>query len=256
MSRSRRLTCVDMVTWLALVSALGSSLTGCEKEDDATFGTLVVPFELGNRRTCDSFGVERVRGELDDGMFVDEASCEAGEVRFSQVPAGSYRARLFALDDDDVEIMDSLRDRDVLMNVVGDGTTVVADRPVKLTATPAHLFVRWTFGFGSCKSSGIDLFTLGVWRSDGSELMLTADLDCRQDGEGSEGYREVPDPDRALAGDQVGEVAIQALDRSGLEVGEPVTFDFPAPGAGRDIKLSLECEEGACTGLGYPDPTW
>jgi hypothetical protein len=139
------------------------------------------------------------------------------------------------------------------MNVIGDGTTVVADRPVKLTATPAHLYLRWSFGFGSCKSSGIDLFAISVWRSDGSELLLSTELACRLDGEGSEGYRAVADPERALAGDQVGEVSVQALDRSGLELGEIVTFEFPAPGPGHDIKLSLTCEEGACTGSGHPD---
>lgn len=252
MLRSRR-SLGDVVAWPLLVLALGAGLTGCREHDEPSSGTLVVPFELGNRRSCESFSVERVRGELDDGRFIDEATCEAGEVRFLQVPAGSYHARMFALDDDDVEVMDSLHDRDAVMNVIGGGTTVVADRPIMLTATPAHLYVRWTFGFGTCRSAGIDLFALSVWRRGGSELLLAADLDCHLDGDDDEGYRAVPDLERALAGDEVGELTIQPLDRTGLELGEPVEFDFAAPGAGRDMKFSLVCEEGSCQGKGYPD---
>lgn len=242
---------------------LGLVLLGCgllgnasclfeEGEDGGSEGTLVVPFELGNRRSCESFDVERVRGELVEGSdYVDEVRCDTGQLRFQGVRAGNYRVRLYGLDEEGVAVMDNRLDDETLLKVIGHGNTVVADRPVKLTRTPAHMYLRWTFGFGTCKSAGISGFAISVWRSDGSELLLETELDCELDGEGPEGYREVSE--RGLIGDQIGEVTVQPLDTAGFEIGDPVVFEFMAPGAGRDIKLSVTCEDTNCTGSGEPD---
>ena len=237
-TRSRALLLASLIVWLA----------GCiPKEEDST-GTLVVPFELGNGRDCDEFGVVRVRGELDEGEYVDEVRCESGEVRFDNVPAGTYSLRLFGLDHDDVAVMDTLEDDDLKMNVIGDDATVIAGRPVQLTSAPAHMYLRWTFGFGTCKNAGITSFLIDVWRGDGSDLLLSEELDCEEVGDDEGNYREVPDPHRALSGDEVGEAIVQPVDHHGSDVGEEVLFDFKAPGPGRDIRLSLDCSEEPCTG--------
>src|SRR5215471_8089977 len=109
-------------------------LASCLDPDDPN-GTLVVPFQLGNRRMCDALNVESVRGELNDGKYADEARCEAGELRFQHIREGSYKLVLYGYDSDDVAVMDSLQDDELMINVVGDGTTVVSD-PVTLTAAP------------------------------------------------------------------------------------------------------------------------
>lgn len=218
-------------------------------DPDDTRGTLIVPFELGNKRDCDTLGVESVRGELGDGKYVDEVRCEQGELRFANVREGSYRLRVFGYDDDDVAIMDSLQGDDLTMNVVGDGTTVVADRAVKLTSAPARLKLRWSFGFGTCKSAGIGAFAVTVWRNDGSDLLLEDELDCENVGTEDDGYyRQVPDERRLLMGTEMGEVSVQPLDSNGDEFGAPLTYKFSAPGPGREIKLSLKCDEDACWG--------
>jgi hypothetical protein len=238
---------------LALMAALG---TACSSDDNPEAGILVVPYELGNQRDCSSLGVKVIRAELDDPMYVEEATCDAGAIRFQQVPPGSYKVRLFGVDRSGIAIMDSLASGDVPVSVVGDGTTVIADPAVTLTAAPAHLLMRWDFGFGTCDSAAIDRFAITAWRADGSALLLDTKLECNTLGEGAEQYRSVPDLDRELAGDEVGEVAIQPLDKNGSKVGDAITYNFEEPGAGRFVKLSVECDNGGCNGSGTPDSNW
>jgi hypothetical protein len=236
---------------LALAAAFGSA---CGEDKDPEAGVLVVPYELGNRRTCDDVDVKIVRAELDDPMFVEETLCgNAGEIRFPEVPPGSYHVRLFGVDSSGFAVMDSLQSGEVPVSVVGRGTTVVADPAIKLTAAPAHLLLRWGFGFGTCESSGIARFAITAWRSDGSALLLDTHVDCEMPGEGAEQYRGVPDLERELAGNEVGEVNVQPLDKNDTPIGEASLFNFDAPGAGRYVKLSLSCDAGGCSGSGVPD---
>jgi hypothetical protein len=234
-----------MLGWTLAASACGGTAEST--------GTLVVPFELGNRRSCMALAVKTVRAELDDGMYMEEAPCTNGQIRFKELPPGSYRVRMFGVDASGVAVMDSLQTGDVVVHVAGNDTTVVTQPAVTLTAAPAHLLLRWDFGFGTCKGVGVDRFALKVWRGDGDELLLDASLPCNSEGDGPEQYRTVPDSTRQLGGGEVGEVSVQPLDKTGIKVGEPVMFLFDAPGPGRSIKLSLTCSDGACTGSGKPD---
>jgi hypothetical protein len=234
-----------MVVVLAAVLMLGH--TSCDEAKN-DHGTLIVPFKLGNDLPCSDFNVKYVRGVLsDDGdEYEDEVKCETKELRFDNVPSGSYTLRLYGYtaDDYDAPVMDSLQDDDLTMEVIGDGTTVVADRKVMLTAAPAHLLIRWSFGYGTCKSAGIGSFAISVWRSDGADLLLDDELDCEAVGDADDGYyRTIPDHERMLSGTESGEVSVQPLDRDGDEIGEALSYEFKAPGAGRDIKLSLKCDE-------------
>lgn len=237
--------------------ALGWALlaTACPSDtsSSSSTGTLVVPFELGNHRTCQELSVAKVRGELDGGMYVAEALCAVGAVRFKEIPGGNYHVRMFGVDDSGVEVMDSYSSHDVVVTVLGDDSTVVTKPAVTLTAAPAHLLLRWNFGFGTCKGVGVDRFHVTVWRSTGDDLVLDETLACSTEGEGDDQYREVPDDNRQLGGDSVGEISVQPLDKTGVTVGDAVLFNFKAPGPGHDIKISLTCEEGACTGSGKPD---
>jgi hypothetical protein len=242
---ARRNTVSCLVALCLMGSACGSQTTST--------GTLVIPFQLGNRRTCDALGVKTVRAELDDAMYVSEAPCSNGQVRFKELAAGSYHVRLFGVDGTGVAVMDSVESGKVVVNVIGEDATVVVQPAVILTAAPAHLLVRWNFGFGTCKGVGVDRFAVRVWHKDGDELLLDATLPCSAEGDGEEQYRSVPDVDRQLGGGEVGEVSIQPLDKTGIAVGEAVVFRFDAPGPGHDIKLSLNCSEGACSSTGKPD---
>jgi hypothetical protein len=236
--------CLLAGLWFA---ACGSSASG-----DST-GTLVVPFELGNNRTCDMLGVKTVRAELDDKSHTAEVPCANGQVRFQDIPAGSYSLQMFGVDASGVEIMDSFTSGDVTVNVPGDDNTVVNHPSITLTAAPAHLLVRWNFGFGTCKGVGIDRFMIKVWRGSGDALLLNETLDCTQEGDGVDQYRSVDDADRRFSGDDAGEISVQPLDKTSINVGSAVTFNYSAPGSGHDVKISLTCTDGACTGSGKPD---
>ena len=54
-------------------------------------------------------------------------------------------------------------------------------------------------------------------------------------------------------GYQLGEVEVQAYDVHGLPIGQAAVFGFEAPGAGREVELSLSCDAGGCEGSGIPD---
>jgi hypothetical protein len=224
-------------------------LAGCPGDDDS-HGTLVVPFKLGNdRMSCGDFGVKVVVGELGDGKYTDEVKCEAKELRFDNVPAGEYKIRVFGYesydyDDHSDAIMDSLQTDDLEMSVIGDGTTVIAGRKVMLTSSPAHLLVRWSFGYGTCKSVGVSKFVVSAWRNGGSELILEDTLECENVGDSDDSYyRQLRDPDRRMTGDDDGEITIQPLDRDGSEIGEGLNADFKGPGPGKDIQISVKCDE-------------
>jgi hypothetical protein len=237
--------------WVFVLCA--APLASCGGSDDRDTGVLVTPYELGNHRDCASLGVTTVRAELDDGRYIVEADCDADQVRFNLLEPGNYDVVVYGLDAAGWPVMDSLVDGPRSIDVVGDGTTVVVDPPLKLTAAPAKLQMRWGLGFGTCESTAIDSFGVTAWRGDGSDLLMETELSCDMAGEGSAQYRAVPDEERELRGDELGEVDIQPYDKDGIAVGDPITFKFASPGAGRQVKLSLNCDAGGCTGTGKPD---
>ena len=238
--------------WIPAFAALLLAL-GCEHEKSTDKGVLVVPFELGNRKECKDLGVVGVRVELGDGELAQEVDCSAGEVRFNLVPKGRYDVTVYGVDDDGVAIMDSLADGPASVDVVGGNTTVVLDPPAVLTAAPAKLLLRWQFGFGSCESAAVGGFTVSAWRADGGELLMEADVPCDMPGEGREQYRLVPDDERDLSGDTVGEIDVQPYDVNDIAMGDPANFSFDPPGAGHEVKLSLTCNGGGCDGTGMAD---
>jgi hypothetical protein len=220
--------------------------------DNAGVGALVVPFEFGKAKDCNSTGVAFVRAELNTGKTV-EGSCRRGRVRFDDLEPGPYTVTVYGLDQQGREIMDSLDRKPVRADVVGDDAVVVIDPPIPLVSAPAKLKLRWTFGFGSCQSDEIGAFAVTAWNIDQLTEQMTGRLNCLSQGDHVENYRVLPDPGRLLAGDQVGAADVQPLDQSDLPVGDRVSFTFPPPPAGGEIRLSLSCDEGGCRGTGAPD---
>ena len=212
---------------------------------------LVIPFKLGNSKSCQDVNVETVRAELDDGYMKEEVDCIDGEVRIDNVPEGQYNVALYGISGG-FPVMDSLGGDKVVANVAAQATTIV-DPAVVLTAAPAKLQVRWNLGFSSCEGSDLAKFKVSAWESNGVDLLLNATIDCNTAGEGTLQYRTVKDTDRALSGDLLGEVSIQPVDSNGSEVGDPAVFTFDPPGAGHPVRLSIECDSSGCTGSGMQD---
>lgn len=237
--------------WLScsLVGACGDG-----SADGSSTGNLVVPFNVGNSQPCDVLGVKNVRAELNDMSYVQTAPCTAGQVRFVGIPAGTYNVQLYGVDDMGVDVMDSVSDGDVSVNVTGNDQTTRRQPPVTLTAAPAHLYVRWDFQFSSCKGAHIQSFAVKAWRGSGDTLLLSQTLDCMADGDGPDGYHEIDDPERRLVGEENGEVSVQPYDLNKSEIGSPVIFKYRAPGKGYDVKVTVECDaSGFCDGSGKPD---
>ncbi|MDD9943529.1 MAG: hypothetical protein OXU20_20985 [Myxococcales bacterium] len=235
---------------MALLCVLGA-VAGCREVDpEPGAGTLVIPYVLGNDRSCESLGVEYIEAELDEGFMRLEAPCDGDAVRMRNVPAGLYTIEMFGLDENRVPILDSTEGGILSQRVVGDGSTTEVNPPVLLTAAPARLLLRWDFGFGSCVSAGVKQFKIVAWDADeGTEKLMEATMLCETPGEGADQYREVPDVDRELGGDSFGGASISVIDDNGDQVGDVVSFEFEPPGRGREVRLSLTCSESGCDGV-------
>ena len=240
---------------IALLGALGMpALAGCGNEDSLGRGTLVIPYVLGNERTCESLGVVDVKVVLDNGYREEVVECDDRPIRIRDLEAGRYDIELYGLDDEGFPVLDSEEMGPHRERVPGAGSVTEVNPAIVLTAAPAELLVRWEFGFGSCTSTGIDHFEITAWDADdGIDKLLVVELPCDTAGEGADQYRQVPDEDRALGGDVFGGVSVVVIDENGAEVGKRVSYEFPAPGAGRQVKLSLTCDNSGCEGSGKPD---
>lgn len=246
----QRNTLSGFILMACLLAACGDGDAG-----DPTTGTLIVPFILGNDRLCDALGVKSVRAELNDMAYVQEAPCTAGQVRFVGIPSGTYKVAMFGVDDTMTDIMDNFTAAPAESTVVvsGNDTTTFMKPAVTLTAAPAHLWVTWDFGKTTCSGVGIVNFDVRVWRGSGDTMLLQQTLDCIQEGEGVDNYREILDPDRKLTGDDSGEVSVTPYDKNLLAFQKAVVFKFRQPGSGHDIKVTLDCRTGYCEGSGAPD---
>lgn len=241
------------VSRLALLSIAASTvLGGCADTDP---GSALIHYRIGNDKTCSEAGVEQIRVILDEDDGIDDiAPCSSdGEFLYEGIPVGDYTIIIQGIDGDGYAIVDNIDEDAVKINISGSGaekeTSVIA-----LTDSPAILQVRWNFGFGSCESVGIDHFLIEAYaEGSGSNKLLSETLDCDTPGEGSEGYRIVPDPDRELLGGVFGEAYIRPQDASGNLVGEAQSFSFAAVAPGYTISTTIECDESGCVGSGDPD---
>ena len=222
-------------------------LVGCST--DIKPATIIVPFTLGNQKSCQDLDIVSVRAELDAGEIYEETvDCDKGEIRFDGVLEGKYELTLFGQDKDGIDVMDSLAEDPIELKL-SEGQWLEVDSVV-LGDAPAKLLVGWSFERGGCQD--IAEFSVSAWKTGGSEMLLTAILQCDAEGD-KDGYVRVPDPKRLLSGDQFGEVGVVALGANGAEVGDVVTFAFDPPGRGRSVRVSVtDCRDG-CKGTGKPD---
>lgn len=233
------------------------ALTGCN--EDGGPGTASIDYVLGNSKRCAEVQVETIHVVLSRGEGVDRvelaetyAPCVDGPVMVEDIEPNTYDLLVEGLDQEMFAVFDNLGTDPAERKIeVFEGSLV--EVPVSLTARPADLSVRWDFGFSSCMGAGIDRFLIRAFEVGGGNLLLEHEVDCETPGDDAGGYRLVPDPDRVLNGSLLGEVGVVALDAAGVMVGEQTTFVFEVPGAGRPVKVTLDCTELGCTGSGAAD---
>lgn len=229
-----------------------ATLAGCQP--DTGPGSLVVTYQLGNDKTCAEVKVEEIRAAAFQGpyeqptmLFTDSVACTDDEVVLPAVEPDTYEIRVIGYDANGVATFDNLGQIAAERRVeVFEAAESVIE--AELTARPAELFIRWRLGdggFGNCSGAGIDRFEITTYQVGGATPLLETTLDCELPGD-STGYRAVPDPDRLLNGVLFGEVGIQALDASGVEVGSPAVFKFAPPGPGYPVDLAVECTDAGC----------
>lgn len=218
-------------------------------------GSLAVEYVLGNNKTCEEVGIERLEVtvfqdtleeptvEYSDSLLCDDD----GEAFISGIEPGVYSVSAVGFDADGVAIFDNLgqttNERRVEIFEAAEATF-----EAELTARPAQLYIGWRLGeggFANCTSVGIDRFEITTYEEGGGTVLLEAELDCDLAGDAN-GFRLVPDPDRRLNGARFGEVGIQPLDSGGNSVGSSASFVFEPPGAGYEVELRIECTVDGC----------
>jgi hypothetical protein len=218
-------------------------------------GTLVVDYTLGNNKTCEELGIERVevtayQGTLEDPTFEQTESllCDnAGTATVPNLEPGIYSVSVVAFDGQDVAIFDN-EGQTATERRVEIFEAAEASIDAELTARPAQLQIAWRIGeggFGNCAGIGVDHFEITAYETGGGTVLLDTVLDCDLIGDAM-GFRLVPDPERALNGTSFGEVGFQGVDTAGNPVGSAAAFVFMPPGAGYPVELRIECTEMGC----------
>ncbi|MEE9382467.1 MAG: hypothetical protein V3V08_03535 [Nannocystaceae bacterium] len=232
---------------------VGASATGCESDPGP--GSVLVPVELGNSKTCAEVNISTLEATLGDSTVTVPCVDTSLEVRFDDVAKGTYDLSVVGRNDEGVGTIDSGGTPDLWVEVLGEGATVGPNlSPVRLTDAPAHLFVRRDLGFLTCESANMTSFRVIAFEEGGSTILLKDTFDCASPTTDAEGYYAVPDPSRVVKGKLLGEMAIQPLDAADMAVGAAVIFEFAPPGPGRDVKFTLSaCSQTGCTGTGEPD---
>lgn len=226
--------------------SLVAGLAGCGDPDEPA--KMTVPYQLGNNLDCDDVGVSQIVGTLDGDVYEERVDC-GEDLVFESVSAGRYTLVVEAETQDGLVVLDNgaTPASDRTFEVLGTGTEVTVERQT-LTDSPVELQVRWDFDFTSCNGTGIDAFKVTAFDDAGTGILLTEELACDANG-----YQTVEDEGRELGGNIFGQVSIEPIDSGNEPIGEPVSFAFEPPGAGRIIRLSMVCDDVGCTGTGMPD---
>lgn len=243
------ITLVTLVGVLALGSALGCA-------PDRGPGSLVITYMLGNNKTCAEIGADEMRAELTQGsatsptiVYSEDTACASdSEIVFNELEPGIYSLIVYAYDSNGVAILDNLGQPATERNIeIFEAAGAAIDS--ELTARPAQLEVAWRLGvggFGNCAGEGIDRLRITAYQVGGGSVLLDTELDCELASDGDNGYRKIPDPNRALNGVLLGEVGIEPLDATGKSVGTEASFIFDPVGPGYSVRLNIECTAAGC----------
>lgn len=240
---------------LGMLALLGFS-TSCQTTA-REYGNLTVPFVLGNWVSCDDAGIAYVQavldGDVENAQVVD---CDQGEIYFTDLPAGGYSVVIYGYSSEtsasETPVMDSLASPEVYVDVAGNAS--VSDM-VFLTAAPVELRVRWQWDYISCENADVSFFEIKAWTADALSPLLTQQIPCDTDETDFDKYRLVPDPDRDLKGNIIGQVSVTPYREDGRILGnrEGAKFVFSPPASGETVRLTVSCGDYGCEGSGSPD---
>ncbi len=240
---------------LPLLTAL--ALAGCTQDP----GNVEIPFSIGAASvTCETANVATVEMTLteisDEGgeeplEYQGSAPCTDGSVSFTGIAASNYEVAAVGLSSDGLATWDN-QDPSSLKKIEALAGQDVTTDEVRMTPTPARILVRWelTKGGAQVQCSGVATkqFQVSAFDENGFNALLIADpIDC--DAEQAESpYHVIPDPDRSVAGDSLGQIDITPQDAQGNPVGSPstVVLDQP-PGFGVSVRVVVKCVDDECT---------
>ncbi len=239
---------LPIIASLVVVVGMGT-LTGCY---DSVFmapeGDLIAPYSIAYQGTsCESAGVKTVRAVLDNGTYIAEASCDAYEIQFEGVEPGAYELTVYGLNDRGKPVVDNLENGPVVVQIVAD-QEITVEEPIELKEAPEPMWLRWSLGFGNCKTRGIKYIQVVVVEN--GKKKLSERLKCNLGGKGEQEYRLVPDPKRVMIDATFDEIIVQPLANNGGELGQAfaVSFDQAYFDEWEDgaINMTLTCHPSGC----------
>lgn len=256
------------VSTACILSAL-STLSACN--NDTPTGALTVPFQIGSNDVCTfknpadmDIPVEDVRialyrpGTIGSAEPVAEETvpCADKEASFTTIAAGTYEIVAEGLDANRLVVFDNVGEMNKAEVLEGQDTS--ADR-VRLSLTPAKVYLRWSYGFGNSQCSQIPVkkYAVEARRDDGNSKLGEGDFACDAVTDDPDNYHLLADEGRVINGNDLDTIEITPKDASGGDVGMYASFSFAPPGPGGSVKLSItvECSDTECNlmGSGMPD---
>jgi len=242
------------------VSCLSALVAAAACNNDTPTGNLEVAFEIGSGVPCDN--VEDVTVKLIkfgakpdvDGVLESTAEltvdCSAGKALLTSVETGKYNVIVEGTDAEKTVVVDNGLTAATDLAEVLEGSDTSAGT-IKLSPTPAKLLFRWELnGFlDQCDKVPLKNFEIIGYKNAGKSPIAMGAFACDAPVEDPvDFYRQLPDPDRDLDGDELDSIEIAPQDATGNTVGARVVFNITPPGAGKTVKLSVstKCTDTTC----------
>jgi hypothetical protein len=132
---------------------------------DQRKGDLYVTWKIGPGTPCEEAGIETIEIKVRDkgGAMIkkQEASCESGGLTLKGLPEGIY----------EVEVIGQRKGKEIYSGVQEDvqvkAGEVTKVQEVRLSPSPASLFVEWSFSNGKlCAPNGVEKIKIIIWKGD------------------------------------------------------------------------------------------
>lgn len=245
------MTCTTAPNSRLPLAALALTFVGLACGGDDPTGAISVRYALGATNMCEGLDIQRVRVNVGDGTESAEQDCDPNQpIVIDSINAGNYPLLVTAIDGAGITVMDNLGapEDDDTVEVVGGSSREV---DAMLSATPASIGVKWFNSLdgepAECQFVVTKTFQVIAYESNGNSQLLSHDFDCVK----PPGFAIVPDPTREINGQDLDTIQVRLLDEDDSQL-TSVTFEFDPPGPGRQVEITLNCNEVngevTCTG--------
>jgi hypothetical protein len=226
-------------------------ISGCyEMMVEEEFGIVDAEFAISSDQiSCEEAGVESIVAVLGDGEYSETVPCNDHRIRINGIEPGEYALTLYGVNREGTRVVDNLKDGGQSVHV-RPGETTDVQHPIDLTESPIRLKMRWSLGWGTCKSRGLHRFVVESYDADG-QVIFAGKLACKTDGTLAGDFRMVPNPKRELVNPDMAAVVVYPVDKNGSRFSDEFAVEYadeeiPEIGPGESWGMSIVCSPSRC----------